>query len=90
MHVPFVVCHVLHVEALKLIIYSNGQSVLWDQRAIAHPLFLNPKIAVMHWSDPKPYSELFVLLCSLDFGFMIWLKELILTKQVTYSNSLAL
>ena len=33
-HVPLVVCHVPHVEALKLIIYSRSQSVLWDQRAI--------------------------------------------------------
>ena len=26
-----------HVETLKLIVYSSGQSVLWDQRAIAYP-----------------------------------------------------
>ena len=43
MHVPFVVCDVLHVEALKLIIYSSGQSMLWDQRAIAYLLLFNPK-----------------------------------------------
>ena len=40
---PFAVCHMPHVEALKLIIYSSGQSVPWDQRAIAYPLFLNQK-----------------------------------------------
>ena len=45
MHVPVVVYHVPHVEvliitcvSLKLIAYSSGQSVLWDQRAIAYPL----------------------------------------------------
>ena len=43
MHVLIVVCHASHVKALKLIIYSSGQSVLWDQRAIAYPLFLIPK-----------------------------------------------
>ena len=40
MHVPFEVCHVPHVQALKLIIYSSCQSPLWDQRAIAFSLFL--------------------------------------------------
>ena len=61
MHVPFVECHMPHVEAMKLIIYSSGKSVLWDQRAITYSLLLNPKIAVMHWSDPKSYNEPFVL-----------------------------
>ena len=69
MYVPFVVCHMSHAEALKLIIYSIGQSLLWDQRAVAHPLFLNPKMPVMHWSDPKSYDELVCLSCSLDFDF---------------------
>ena len=32
-----------HVEALTLVIYSSGQSVLLDQRVIAYPLFLNKK-----------------------------------------------
>ena len=43
MYAPFVVCHIPHVEALKLIIYCSGQSVLLDQRAIAYPLFLSQK-----------------------------------------------
>ena len=32
---------------------ASGQSVIWDQRDIACPLFLNQKIAVMHWSEPS-------------------------------------
>ena len=39
--VPFVIYHVPHVEALKLIVYFSGQSVLWDQRVITYPLCLN-------------------------------------------------
>ena len=62
MHVPFVVCYVPHVGALKLVIYSSGQSVLWDQRAIAYSLFLYQKIAVMHLSELKSYNEQFVLI----------------------------
>ena len=50
---PFVVCCTPHIEALKLMIHSSGQSVLQDQMAIFYPLFLNPKIAVIHWSDSK-------------------------------------
>ena len=76
MHVPFVVCHMPHVEvliimcvSLKLIVYSSGPSVLWDQRAIAYPLLLNQKIAVLHQSEPKSYNKPFVLLHSWDFGF---------------------
>ena len=57
MHVLIVVCPVPHVEALKLIIYSGSQSVLFDQRAIAYPLFLNSNIDVMHWSYAKSYNE---------------------------------
>ena len=68
MLVPFVVCHMPHVKALKLILYSTGQFVLWDQRAIAYSLFLNPKIAVRHWLDPKSYNELVCLLHSLDLA----------------------
>ena len=31
----------------------SGQSVLWDQRAMAYPLSLNQKkIAAMYWSQP--------------------------------------
>ena len=56
------------VKAWKLIIYSSGQLVLWDQRAIAYSLFLNPKIAVMHWSEPKSFNELVFLSYSLDLG----------------------
>ena len=55
---------------MKLIIYSNGQSVLLDQKAIAYPLFLNPELAVMHWSGPKSYNELYVLIVFPDF----WIK----------------
>ena len=69
MCVSSVVCHMLHVEALKLIIYSSSQSLLWAQRTVAYPLFLNSKIALMHWSDPKSYSELVCLPHSLEFGF---------------------
>ena len=43
MCVPFVVCHMPHVEALKLNVYSSGQSVLWDQRGIAYSLLHNPE-----------------------------------------------
>ena len=75
MHVPFVVCHMPHVEvliitcvSLKLLIYSSGQSVLWDQRAIVYPLLLNQQLAVIHWSEPKSYNKQFVLLHSKDFG----------------------
>ena len=39
----FVVCCMPHDEALKLIVYCSGQSVLWNHRAIAYPLLLNPK-----------------------------------------------
>ena len=55
--------------SFKLDHLFSGQSVLWDQRAIVYPLFLNPKIAVMHWSKPKSYNKLFVLLSLLYFGF---------------------
>ena len=41
--IPFVVCRVPHVEALKLIIYSSGQSILWNQRVNAYQFFLNTK-----------------------------------------------
>ena len=41
-YVPFIVCHMLHVEVDCLF---SGQSVLWDQRVIACPLFLNQKLA---------------------------------------------
>ena len=41
----------------------------WDQRATACPLFLNPKIVVILWSEPKSYNRPFVLLHSWDFGF---------------------
>ena len=78
MHVPFVVCHIPHVEvliitciSLKLIIHSSDQSVLLDQRAIAYPLLLNQKeIGAMHWSEPKSDNKPFVLLLSLDFGLV--------------------
>ena len=69
MYAPFVVCCMPHVEALKLIIFSSGQSVLWDQRAITYPVFLSKKIVVMHWSDPMSYNEPFMLLHSLDVWF---------------------
>ena len=69
-----------HVEALKLIIYFSGQSVPWDPRAIAYPLFLSTKVAVMYWSDPRSYIELVCLSCSLDFGFR--------GKCSSYRNSL--
>ena len=72
---PFVLCCMPHVEvliitcvSLKLIIYLSGQSVLWDQRAIACPLLLNQKIAVMYQSEPESHNKLFVLLHSQDFG----------------------
>ena len=65
MHAYLVVCHVLHVLSFEVNHLYSGQSVLWDQRgATACPLFLNQKIAVMHWSEPKSYNKLFVLLCS--------------------------
>ena len=67
MHIPFVVCHLPHVEALKLIVYSSGQSVQWDQRAIAYPLLLNLIKAVMHWSDPKSHNKLDVLIVFTGF-----------------------
>ena len=57
MCVSLILCCMSHVEALTLIIYSGGQSVLWDQRAISYPLFLSPKIAVMHWSDTKSLQQ---------------------------------
>ena len=47
----------------------SGQSVLWDQRAIACPLVLNQKIADMHWTEPKSCNKPFVLLHSQDFSF---------------------
>ena len=47
----------------------SHQSVLRVQGAIASPLFLNWKIAVMHWSEPKSYNKPFVQLHSWDFGF---------------------
>ena len=64
-------CSMLHAACLSFDIEHlfSGQSVLWDQEAIAYPLFLNQKIAVMHWSDPKSYNKPFVLLHSWDFGF---------------------
>ena len=58
---PFVVCFMPHLEALKLVIYSSGQCVMWDQSAIVYSLFLNPKIAVMHWSNPKSYNKIMCL-----------------------------
>ena len=47
----------------------SGQSVLWNQRAIAYPLLLNQKIAAMHWSEPKSYNKPFVLLQYQNFDF---------------------
>ena len=53
-----------HVEALKLIIYSSGQSGMgWKGYC------LNQKIAAMHWSNPKSYNKRVCLWHSLDFGF---------------------
>ena len=63
-------CSVSHAACLSFEVYHlySGQSVLWDQRAIACPLFLNQEIAVMHWLEPKSYNKPFVLLHSQDFG----------------------
>ena len=47
----------------------SGLSVLWDQGAIAYPLFPNQKIAVIHWSESKSYNKPVVLLHSQDFRF---------------------
>ena len=64
-------CNVFQAACLSLEVghLFGSQFVLWDQRAIACPLFLNQKIAVMHWSKPKSYNKPLVLLCSRDFGF---------------------
>ena len=76
MFVLFVVCYMPHVEmltitcvSLKLLAYPSGQSVQWDQRVIAYPLFLNPEIAAMHWSDLKSSNELVVLTAFPGFWF---------------------
>ena len=93
MCIPFVVCHMPHVEVLKLMIYSSSQSVLWDQRAIAYPLFHNPKTAVMYWSDPKSYNKLVSLSHSQDLGFRgLWTGygNSLLTKQIAYNDPPAL
>ena len=63
-HVLLVVC--LSFEADYLF---SGQSVLWDQMVTACSLFLTQKIAVMHWSEPKPYKKPFELLCTQNFHF---------------------
>ena len=74
--------------------HLSGQIVLWDQRTIAYPLCSsNQKMAVMHLSDPKSYNQPFVLIMFPRFwlyGPMVWLYELLLTRQVTYNDSLAL
>ena len=42
--------------------------MLWDQRGIVYPLFLNQKIDVMYWPEPKSCNKPFELLLSWDFG----------------------
>ena len=72
-HVPCIVCHMLHVLIFEDDYLFSGQSVLWNQMgATACPLFLTKKTAIMHWSEPKFYNKLFLLLHSWDFGF--WSK----------------
>ena len=46
--VACVVCLSFEVDCLL-----SGQSVLWDQRAIACPLVPNQKTTIIHWSEPK-------------------------------------
>ena len=68
MCIPFVVCHVPHVEALKLIIYL----VVSLYHGITGLLLVHcfsVKKAVMPWSEPKSYKKPFVLLHSWDLGF---------------------
>ena len=69
MHVPFLVCHMLPVQALKWIIHLVVNLCFGIKGATAYPLFLTQKIAVMHWSEPKSYNKPFELLCSHNFGF---------------------
>ena len=52
-------------------------------------VFLNPKITVMHWSDPKSYKPC-VLIAFPAFLLqepVIQLLKLLLTRQVPYSDS---
>ena len=67
----FPLCSLSHATFLRFEVdhLFSGQSVLWDKRANACPLFLNQKIVVMHWSEPKSYNKPFVLLYSHDFNF---------------------
>ena len=77
MCVSFVVCCMPHVEVLiiicvsfKLIAYSSGQSVLWDQRAIAYPLCSSiQKYLSCTGQIPSLTMNHICLLHSLDFGF---------------------
>ena len=67
------VCFLCKVSCIACLSFDiehlfSSQSVLWDTRAIACPLLVNQKIAVMHWSELKPYNKPFVLLHSQDFG----------------------
>ena len=97
MHVPSVVCHMPHVEvfiitcvSLKLIVYSSGQSVLWDKRAIAYQLCLS--IQKQLSCTGQILSLTMDHLCLLipwimAFGANHLVTGTPLTRQVAYSNS---
>ena len=55
-----------HATCLRFEVYYlfSRQSVLWDQRAVACPLFSQSENS---WSEPKSYNKPFVLLHSPAF-----------------------
>ena len=69
MHVPFVECHMAHVEALKFIVFSVVNMYFGIIGLLLIHCFSIKEIAVMHWSEPKSYNKPFMLLPFQDFDF---------------------
>ena len=84
-------CSMLHAthQSFEVDHPFSGQSVLWDQMAIAYPSFLNPTKLLSCTGQilsltASPLCYWFPGILSLEAN------DLVLTKQVGYSNSLAL
>ena len=70
MHVPYVVCHMPHVEAFdhNMCLLEVDHLLKWTICTMGSKdyclsiVFPQSKIAVLHWSDPKSYNEPFLLI----------------------------